>query len=156
MLYFTAGYTGYFLLGHFLNKTHIPPKTECMIYVAGIIGFVSTVLMSLYASQFKGSVSEDFYSNYTVNILCEALAVFVFFKSRLNRPSRIIRLLSQYSFGVYLVHIFVLDMIALLGLNSMTFSPVLSIPVICVIVFIVSFAISAILNHIPVLNKYIV
>ena len=89
-------------------------------------------------------------------MLCEAVAVFVFFRERLNFPVRFMRALSQYSFWAYLVHIAVIDLLAKLGLDSLAFSPVISIPVISVIVFVISFTISAILNHIPVLKKYIV
>lgn len=88
--------------------------------------------------------------------MCEAAAVFVFFRERLNFPVRFMRALSQYSFGAYLAHPAVIEFLAELGLDSLTFSPAASIPVIAVIVFVISFGISAVLNHIPVLKKYIV
>ncbi|MBQ7581070.1 MAG: hypothetical protein IJU39_07175 [Clostridia bacterium] len=42
------------------------------------------------------------------------------------------------------------------GLNTMSFHPVLSVLCISAIVFVVSYAISAVLNNIPFLKKYIV
>ena len=100
--------------------------------------------------------NQTFYGNFAVNTLLESVAVFVFFKAIFNRPSKIIRTLSQYSFGMYLVHDAVISSLGKLGLNSLTFSPIVSIPVISVIVFVISFAISAVLNRVPVLRKYIV
>lgn len=154
-LNFVAGFTGYFLLGYWLNNVHISQKAERLIYIVGILGFSATVLMSLYASRFKGE-PYVFYENQSVNVLCEAVAVFVFFKNRLNFPVKFIRPLSQYSFGAYLVHDGVRMLIYRLGLNALTFTPIFSIPVISVMVFVISFAISAIINHIHVLKKYIV
>ena len=155
-LQFVGGFTGYFLLGYLLNNADISHKTKRMIYIAGITGFVATVLMSLYASHFKGEPVGSFYANHSVNVMCEAIAMFILFKAKFNRPSKIIRTLSQYSFGMYLVHDAVISSLGKLGLNSLTFSPVVSIPVISVIVFVISFAISAVLNRVPVLRKYIV
>ena len=152
---FVAGFTGYFLLGNFLNNAKFSQRTKFLIYAAGVTGFTATVLMSLYASRFKGE-GFNFYGNHTVNVMCEAVAVFIFFRERLNFPARFMRALSQYSFGAYLVHAGVIPLLAKLGLNTLTFNPILSVPVISVIVFVISFTISAILNHIPVLKKYIV
>ncbi len=155
-LHFVAGFTGYFLLGYVLNNAQISRRAERLIYFAGIIGFAATVFMSLRASLFIGKPS-GFYNDHTVNVMFESISVFVFFKSKFNRPSRIIRTLSQYSFGAYLVHVAVIGLIInKLGLNTLTFNPLLSIPVISVIVFVISFAISAALNQIPFISKYIV
>ena len=155
-LKFVRGFTAYFLLGYFLNSAKISRRAERLIYIAGIAGFAATVLMSLHASLFIGKPS-GFYNDHTVNVMFESISVFVFFKAKFNRPSRIIRVLSQYSFGAYLVHVAMIGIIMnKLGLNPLMFNPLLSIPVISVIVFVISFGISAVLNHIPVLKKYIV
>ncbi len=153
---FVAGFTGYFLLGYYLSSSEFSIKTERAVYLAGLLGFTATVMMSLYASRFKGEPFDFYYDHYTVNVLCEAAAVFVFFRKHFNFPSRIILKLSQYSFGAYLVHAEVIIVLSQLGLHSLTFNPVISIPVISLLVAVISFAVSAVLNHIPVINKYIV
>lgn len=153
---FIWGFTGYFLLGYVLHNARISRRLERFIYAAGIAGFAATMLMSLCASILKGEAFEYFYDSQTVNVMCEAVAVFVFFRERLNFPVRFMRALSQYSFGAYLVHAAVIDFLEELGLDSLTFSPVISIPVIAVIVFVISFTVSALLNYIPVLKKYTV
>ena len=152
----TAGFTGYFLLGYFLNRNAISYRNKHVIYVAGIAGFVVGMIMSVCVSIMRGEGDQFFYDNMTLNTMCMSVAVFVFFKAKFNYPLRIIRALSDYSFGAYLVHVAVIYTLKWLGLNTLTFNPVFSVPVISIIVFIFSFAISAILNHIPVLNKYIV
>ena len=153
---FVAGYTGYFLLGYVLDRMNISPKLERVIYLAGVLGVSFTVLMSSFASVYMNEATEMFYKNQTVNVMCESVAVFVFFRMHFNRESVIIRKLSQYSFGAYLVHDAVIQLIRKLGLHSLTFCPVFSVPVAAAVVFMLSFTISGILNHVPVLKKYIV
>ncbi|MBR0035591.1 MAG: acyltransferase family protein [Synergistaceae bacterium] len=156
-VYFAAGYTGYFLLGYVLDRADISPKLEVMIYLGGIIGAGMTILMSSYASLLKNEPQGLFYKELSVNVLLESIAVFAFFKQHCNRENKIVLKLSQYSFGAYLVHALILALLReYTGLHTLTFSPVISVPVIAVIVFIISFIISAVLNHIPVLKKYIV
>ena len=154
--HFVMGFTGYFLLGYFLNKIDITKKQERIIYFLGICGFIATILMSVMASWIKNEPNRIFYGSITVNVLFESVAVFIFFKKHFNKSSKIILALSKYSFGAYLVHAAVIKVIKFCGLNTLSFNPILSVPVIAVIVFVFSFSISAILNHIPLLKKYIV
>ncbi len=156
-VHFVAGYTGYFLLGYVLDRADISPKLERMIYLGGIIGVVMTIFMSSYVSLLKGEPEIIFYNDFSVNVLLESIAVFVFYKQHFNHESSVIvRKLSQYSFGAYLVHPAVMFSLEKLGLNTLTFNPVFSVPAITAIMFVVSFMLSAVLNHIPVVKKYIV
>ena len=155
-LYFVLGASGYFLLGYALCRAYIAPRLEKAIYAAGILSFASTILFTSAASHLLGKASHIFCDNLTLNILLEAAAVFVFFRKYFDRPSEIIRKLSQYSFGAYLVHVAVIETGKNCGLNAVLFDPLFSVPVISVIVFVISFGISALLNQIPVVKKYIV
>ncbi len=151
-----AGLAGYFVGGYFLNKVEISPKIRRIIYIVGIIGYLEGQILATAASLMNGEPVSLFYIQLSVSRLCASVAVFVFFKSKLNRPSQIIRTLSKYSFGAYLVHHAVISVIMKTGLTPLSFNPLFSVPVITVIVFIFSFAISAALNHIPILQKHIV
>lgn len=156
-VHFPVGYTGYFLLGYVLDRADISHKLERMIYLAGIIGAGMTILMTSYASFLKNEPQTFFYNDLSVNVLLESMAMFVFFKQHCNHESSVIvRKLSQYSFGAYLVHPAVMFSLEKLGLNTLTFNPVFSVPAITAIMFVVSFMLSAVLNHIPVVKKYIV
>ncbi|MBQ7154783.1 MAG: acyltransferase family protein [Synergistaceae bacterium] len=153
---FVMGFSGYFLLGYFLDNADITAKAERLIYTAGILGAAATVLMSLYASLLTGKPDETFYGSMSVNVLCETVAVFVFFKKHLDQESALAMRLSQYSLGAYLVHDANIMLIRRLGLDTLTFCPVLAVPVIAVMVFVLSFAISAVIHRIPILKKYVV
>ena len=152
---FVGGFTGYFLLGYVLDRMCISPKLERAIYLAGLAGAAMTVMMTAYASMFRNE-PYAFYDNLSIHVMCESAAVFVFFRRHLDRKSRVARKLSQYSFGAYLVHDAVLQVLRKIGLHSMAFWPVMAVPVSAAAAFILSFMISAVLNHIPVLKKYIV
>lgn len=157
------GMSGYFIAGYYLNKITIPKKWTRLIYVLGLVGFLSTIFLTFLVSQHLQAASEMFYGYLTVNVLLESLAVFVFAKEHLQlsnasaRCKTVIQRFSQYSFGAYLVHAMLLELLnQLFSFNTLSMNPLLSVPVITVIVLIVAFALSALLHQIPVLKKYIV
>lgn len=153
------GYTSYFILGFYLNKTHVNKKHRTIIYILGVIGLVSTILLNLAASKNAGKSLETFYSAYSINVLLMSMAIFVWFKYNAKgneRLNKIIVKLSKYSFGAFLVHIFVLQVLNDFGIQSTSFHPVLSVPSITIFTAIASYLISLILNKLPVIKKYIV
>ncbi|MBO5066653.1 MAG: acyltransferase family protein [Clostridia bacterium] len=153
------GFATYFILGFYLNKTEINKKNRMIIYTLGIIGLALTILLNLLASKNADQSSEAFYSTTSVNVLLMAIAVFVWFKYNANgneKLNKIIIKLSKYSFGAFLVHIFILKVFRSFGIQSTSFHPVLSVPTITIATTIASYLISLILNKIPVIKKYIV
>ncbi|MBQ3705491.1 MAG: acyltransferase family protein [Clostridia bacterium] len=159
-MHVVLGYTGYFILGYFLHRITLSRKQRIAIYVSGLSGFVFTVGMELlFASrnQYSGGIYIDYFS---VNILMESIAVFTFcryhqFKGR--RWNQLFKNLSKYSFGAYLVHVLVIEQVTdRMGLDVLSFNPVLSVPCTGFAVFVLSFSVSALLNRIPAVNQYIV
>ena len=150
------GYSGYFLLGYYLNKINISPRLTRFIYILGIIGFVGAIFMSVSASLIRNKPNSTFYSPLSINALFESIGIFVLFKKKFNWQSKIIRRLSQYSFGAYLVHSAGIMFAGKIGVDKLILNPIISIPVTAIFVFVVSFIVSGVLNHIPVLKKYVV
>ena len=156
------GYSGYFVLGYLLNKIRISKKAEYIIYALGVFGAIFTIIATMLMSGYKNSADTFFYKNLTINVLFEAIAVFVFFKQHLNKrvkrkTEKKILFLSKCTLGIYLVHpliIFVLN--DAFGLNTASFNPILSIPILVVLVASISLTISAILNKIPFIKKWVV
>ena len=153
---FVGGMTGYFLLGYFLNTASISAKTERIIYVTGLAAFVTSIVVSVAASRIEGEPVIVFYPFESIYVLCECIAIFVFFKKHFNRENKTIRLLSDYSFGIYLAHYMGLSVAQLCGLNYASFNTVLSVPVTGIVVYALSFISTWILIRIPVLKKYVV
>ena len=155
-----SGYAVYFVLGYFLNKTELSKKQRIIIYMLGLAGFASTVLLNLFSSLKAQEPLGNYYDYFRANVLLEVLAVFTFFKYRKYRfdgLNAFIGRLSKYSFGAFLVHALIIEqVIPRIGLEVYYSSPALGIPILGVIVLCMSFIISAIINHIPFLKKYIV
>ena len=155
-----AGYACYFVAGFYLSKAELSRKTRTAIYWLGALGFLSTIFLDAFYSIRRETPMEYYYDSYTVNVLLESVAVFVWFRYHVQGRGKwnsIAQRLAKYSFGAYLVHILILDQLKYrFGLNTLSFHPVLSVPVIGLTVFAISFAISGLLNQIPVLKRYIV
>ena len=149
----------YFILGYRLAHTQFQKKTRCLIYALGILGFAFTIVADWAVTIRTQTPTQTYYGNTCVNIMLEAVAVFELYKNipfRENRIYHLILRLSKWSFGAYLVHALVIEKLAKLGLTTLSFRPVLAAPLIVLIVFVISNAISAVLHRIPIVNKYIV
>ena len=155
-MHMVLGYAGYFVLGNYLNKISLKKWQRMVIYVLGFLGFYLTVKLTLIASLKAEKALENYYGHFTITVLLESLSVFTLFKYTKFRENKLITALSNYSFGAYLVHVFFIDLLNQFGLNTRTFNPVLSVPCITLIAAVLSYIVSAILNHIPGLKKNIV
>lgn len=159
---FVLGYTSYFLLGYALNQKNLTEKTTQRIYIAGIFGFLSTILLSEAVTIYAQKPNVMFYDNFTVNILLESIFIFSLFKKHFRhrnfspRVKIILYRLSKYSFGAYLVHALILRLCdVLFHFNTLSLPPTLSVPVLFLVVCPLSFAFSALFNHIPGLKQYV-
>lgn len=148
-----GGFTGYFLLGYVLSEIDIDTRLEKIIYALGIAGFVMTVVFSHIASLIMNEPDQRFYDAMNIHIMLESAAIFVYFRKH-DLSSEFLSKISRYSLGAYLVHAEVIRWARLMNLFS--FCPLISIPVMSAVILAVSFAVSALLNHIPIVRKYIV
>lgn len=158
MLFLVLGYTPYFVLGYYLKNVKISKHLELCIYALGILGFASTFLFTMQASKISGT-KINFYSFKYIGVLSESIAVYVFAKcridsARVNFLRKSVTFLSTVSFGVYLVHVIVLDAVyKLLPLSSLPIPFV--VPVMAFLTSIVSIVISSVINRMPYLRKIV-
>lgn len=153
----------YYLLGWYLVNTEISQKQRRLIYILGGIGLLYTVLFSSAISIWKGYAINGFYAPYRVNTALYSVAVFVYGKYNLSyqkvgRPiTGIMKALAKNSFGIYLSHVMVIEWLnKSVGLNPCTGNPVIMVPAISLIVLLITYMISSLIRHIPVLRKYVV
>ncbi|MBE6794213.1 MAG: hypothetical protein E7532_04620 [Ruminococcaceae bacterium] len=160
---FTLGYSGYFVFGYFLNKTEFSKSMRRIIYIMGIAAALATICFSYLISKSKGTPTDTFYSNTSLNILISSVAFFVFAKYNLNcnnikekSHSKLV-FLSKCTFGVYLIHPIFIELINKhLHINAVTVNPLLAVPLFTLTVAVLSYISSIILNKIPLIRKYIV
>lgn len=154
------GYVGYYVLGYYLKAYTLSRPAEYLIYVLGIAGAVITVGGTAWFSQQRGVLVQTFYNYDSPNIALMSAAVFVFSRYVLgvsDERSRRQRLggVAKVSFGVYLVHVFFLILLRHFGVTALSFAPVLSVPVLSLLVFLGSFAVAWLLSKIPLVGKYL-
>ena len=158
--YAFTNYATYFVAGYFLSKQELNKKWEYFIYLLGVLGFCLTIGLNASVSINLGYSVSNYQDSFSVNVLLTSIAIFVWVKnhcSGMNRIARPIQKMAQYSFGAYLVHVAVMGRVESgFGLSVSDFPMVIAVPLLGVIVFVISMIISAVLNHIPVIKKYLV
>lgn len=152
-------YSGYVLLGYYLtNINQKKYKPTLMLAAFCLVSVISAIICQLYAVS-QGKSVGILYSYTTVTTFIESVTLLLFFKNIKaefsDRAKKFILSLSSLTFGVYLFHPFVMDQLdGKLSLNSLTFSPILSIPVITVLIVLICFAVTFVMGKIPVVKKF--
>lgn len=156
-------YSGYFVIGYYLNKTDFNKNSRHVIYLMGITALLATMCFSYFFSVNKNAPDNTFYNNFSLNILLQAVAVFVFAKYHLSpnnlssKSSKALSFVSKCTFGVYLVHPLFISLINnYFHINAIFINPVITVPVFTLVTFVLSFTISTLLNKIPFVKKYFV
>ena len=158
-LSFVAGYTVYFILGYLLETTELTKKQRTIIYILGIAGFISALGLNSIVAWKTSEPCSTYYEAFCTNTFFSTIAVHTWFKYRdypNEKLNQFVFSLSKYSFGVYLVHAFVLDILDILGMTAITWHPAYGIPFVSLLAIIMSFGFSWVIHKIPVLNKWIV
>ena len=156
------GYLFYFVLGCRLYQRPIG-FWRVPAYVLGVVGFCATVWLSHYLTGRMGYNDFTFFDYTSLNVMLETVFVFCVFRDFFGKLSvsatteRLIGTASKCSFGVYLLHPFVLDMLnKSFLLNTLSFDVGKAMPVVAVVTFVISYCMSYILNKLPIIKKYLV
>ena len=154
------GFAFYFVLGFYLSNEHISKKNRIIIYILGIMGFAATAVLTLILSNKAQTTNDVFYDYNCMNVVLQSVAIFVFVRevaSHITISGKHLGMFGKMSFGAYLVHVLVLDRIDRhLSFNSLSIHPVLSVPILSCLVFICAYTMSALMNRIPFIRKYLV
>ena len=166
--YFPLGFTVYFVGGYYLSRRDFSRREEAVLYSVGILAFLFSIFAPVVHAKAQGAPSAVFYNYDSLNVLLTSVPIFVFAKQHLNLSSSreggdrqskalaFIRKLSKYSFGVYLVHPMVIELLQHFGIDTFSCNAFFSVPLLAIFVFAASTAISALLNCVPIINKHFV
>ena len=109
------------------------------------------------------TVAHTFMTGTTLGVGLFAVSIFTFFKyfsrniEHSEKKVKFISLISDSTYGIYLVHIIVIKLFKKkLLIDAMFFRPIVTVPLLAIAVFIVSLLIVRIIKLIPKINKYIV
>lgn len=153
-----AGFVGFFMLGHYLHTVRLSKNIEQSIFLVGIISFVIIAYLTYLIFQFSPETKSPFYEYLSPLVMFEAIAVFLLVKKYEKHYSKInlyISKISKLSFGIYLVHMLVFYAIESVGINANIFNPIIGIPLMSTLIFIISLIIALFISKIPYINKYI-
>lgn len=156
-LQYTAGYSGYFILGWYLNTFSIQNPKKW--YIAGFCGMLVTFIGTQVFTMIQGK-PRNFYDCFAVNVVFHSIALFLFVKNRLgdrihdsSRFSKAVQFVCENSMGIYAIHPFVILLsYKILGIGA----PLLMVPLVSAIAFAVSVAGTRILRRIPIAKDYMV
>lgn len=158
-LHFTIGYVGYYISGYFFSEYELKNNQRNIIYVLGVLGILSTYLLTNYISIKTGKADSTFYSYFSPNVVAVSIAIFVFFKYEVSKIKynqttiKIIDVLSDCTFRIYLVHDFFNMFISKAGINTLNYNSLLSVPAIAIVVFIGSLTVSFMIGKTPLLKR---
>lgn len=156
----TGGYVLLPILGYLLSTMELSGRQRAGIYALGIVGAATRYGYTVYASVRDGALNKLTWEYMNWPSILFAAAMFVFIKylcrTKLFRNPKLIwvvRWLSGASFGIYLIHIFVMGHLAsLLGVNmASVWWRLLAAPV----VYMLALTAVKLLQRIPVVGKYL-
>lgn len=152
-LYYTSGFIGYIVVAHYI-RTYVnwsTVKTLCVALPTLVIGYIIVALPFYLQLPDAYPVNDSIdlavrwelsWSFTTTGVALTTIALFLLFKL-INRPCRIYPLverLSQLSYGIYLVHMFVL-----VALFSFVSTWGLATPLVMILTAAITFIVSAII-----------
>lgn len=151
------GYAAYFVAGYYLNRLEPSPQTKRVIYTLGLLGTIYVIGMTGIVSHVERLIATDYVAYFSVGIVFQSGAIFLWFKEHFNQESpwtKRLSALSGYTLGIYLVHPMVLVVMdKLLGVWGLSFWPGAAIPVTAVLAFFISLAMTAVGCRLPVLKQ---
>lgn len=112
-------YVVYLLLGYLLHNCKLNKKQEIFIYVLGIVGLLMHII-GTYNLSISSFMIDKTYKGYT-NVPCilYSSAIFLFVKNicgviKNKRFFITVNILKDYTFAIYLLHWFVMDLITII------------------------------------------
>lgn len=160
-LVFVLGYTGYFFTGYYLNKYELDLKIKKLIYILATISLLATILISSFLSVKSGNPNSSLHGYLLPNTFIISCAIFIFSKENILRNKlikynlEIINKISSVSLGIYMIHVLYLEILSKIGISTLDFNPIISVPLISILVFMCSYITVYIMSKIPFLRKYV-
>lgn len=156
-----TGYVGYFVLGHYLHTHMTNPLSRKKI--AGLIVIAAACMAIVILACSNDALIKDKPSVLLNNplmlpqfISCGAL--FIVIKQipfKQGRLTALVAKLSIYTMGIYLLHPMVLNILAALQVSTLIIHPIVTIPLLTLLVYLISLLITRILFFIPIVNKWL-
>ncbi len=160
-LTFVTGWVGIFMLGYYLSYCNVTKRAEILIYITGTLSLLVTIALNGYMSVRNNQNYEPLYDLTNINILLTAVAVFIFFRLHVSnmdfseRFQKIVLILSECSFGIYFIHVFLIIMFQQYRLDQYLYNAAIAVPVLSAGVFAISGILIYVFRKIPFARDYL-
>ena len=147
------GYIGYFFMGYILSNIKINYKIIIGFGIVGMLGLACSIVFH-HINSSTDSINLVFNNGYSLCHCVLAAAIFVISRHALNQKTLFkgfVSILSKFSFGIYLVHVAVIDLI--LNYFMIDASPILSTIYIFSVTIVISLLVSFVLGKIKYIRK---
>ena len=110
-----SGWISFIFIGYYIDKYEIVKKHRVIIYVLGIIGFLTMVVPTIFISYPKNESCSWFDEYYDAPCVLYSASVFLFFKSKINNNQIVTKIMPFFNFvapttlGIYVLHIAIRD-----------------------------------------------
>lgn len=110
-----SGWISFIFIGYYIDKYEIVKKYRVIIYVLGIIGFLTMVVPTIFISYHKNESCSWFDEYYDAPCVLYSASVFLFFKSKINNNQIVTKIMPFFNFvapttlGIYVLHIAIRD-----------------------------------------------
>lgn len=151
-------FSGYFCLGYYLDKYEIKKPFRILTYFLSALSIVAFAAVTYHFSVKDGKFVGVFLQNTLPMTVLIPSAFFLFAKNVFKKQTspKSIAFIAKASFGAYLCHAVVLKAIERASLLPNDIHMVYQIIITTVVTYLISLIVSAILNCIPFVKKYIV
>lgn len=134
-------YTSYYILGYYLSKIIIKNNIKLyLIYFVGLVSLYGTYIIKITLSyKYEKEINRYTENNHSLNVVMTTISIFIFFKHTINKLlekllSRIknfkivLKTLSDFSLGCYLIHVVYIDLFKRLNFKFYLEHTYISIP----------------------------
>jgi len=157
-----AQYLGYFIVGYIIYKNmrekgHFPDYNK-YFGVCYLLGTVITIVGTYAISINQNKYCDQLFSSESLFVIMSSISLFILvinnqkqlFKS--NKFSRLIRRMAPYSLGIYLIHMFFVDVIVKIELATLLESYI-AVPICFIAIYLLSLLIVFLIKKIPLIKK---
>lgn len=154
-IHLVLGYVGYYVAGYYLKNYTLNRVAEFILYILGILGVGGAV----WGIQ-KGTSLSILLNEFAPHVVFMTLAVFVLFRYVLgvsDERSRRQQLggVAKITFGIYLIHPLFFMLLDRLDISVLSFTPILSVPVLGCAIFFCSFLVAWLISKIPLIGRWL-
>jgi surface polysaccharide O-acyltransferase-like enzyme len=160
---YLTGYLGYFILGYLITKIKI---TKPMLVAAGIVyvamAYYTANITMVYSFR-EGKLVDYFQFLLSWNVVLLSSSLYILLRAWaetiFQKPhpflAKVAVSLTAASFGIYLLHVFVISWMEKLHISPLVGSAIVAVPLTTLCVFFVSWLIIALLMKIPYVREVV-